>query len=56
MEELRVKIIEEINKSGLPLEAVVFVIRDVYRDVNEAFKQYQQQSVEPQKEEEDSES
>ena len=38
MEELRVNLINTINASGLPIEAVVFVVRDVYRDVNEAFR------------------
>ena len=38
MEELRQKFINMINESGLPLEAIVFVIRDVYRDVNETFQ------------------
>ena len=38
MEELRQKFINMINESGLPLEAIVFVVRDVYRDVNETFR------------------
>ena len=38
MEELRQQFINMINESGLPLEAVVFVVRDVYRDVNETFQ------------------
>ena len=38
MEELRVNLINAINASGLPIEAVVFVVRDVYRDVNETFR------------------
>ena len=38
MEELRLKLITTINESGLPLEAIVFVVRDVYRDVNETFR------------------
>lgn len=42
MEELRLKIIELCNESQLPLEALVFIIRDVYRDVNETFIKYQQ--------------
>lgn len=55
MEELRLKIINLCNESELPLEALVFVIRDVYRDVNETFAKYQQtvkeQSAEEIKEE-----
>ena len=38
MEELRLNLINAINASGLPIEAVVFVVRDVYRDVNETFR------------------
>lgn len=38
MEELRLKLISTINESGLPLEAIVFIVRDVYRDVNETFQ------------------
>ena len=38
MEELRINLINAINTSGLPIEAVVFVVRDVYRDVNETFR------------------
>ena len=40
MEELRQKIITLINESGLPLEAIVFIIRDVYRDVDITFQNY----------------
>ena len=40
MEELRQKIIALINESGLPLEAIVFIIRDVYRDVDMTFQNY----------------
>ena len=38
MEKLRLQIIDLCNKSGLPLEALLFVVKDVYRDVNEAFQ------------------
>lgn len=41
MEKLRLKLIEDINASGLPLEAIVFVVRDVYRDAQEAYQKYQ---------------
>lgn len=46
MEELRLKLIETCNKSGLPLEAVLFVVRDVYRDVNETFETYKKRNKE----------
>lgn len=41
MEKLRLKLIEDINASGLPLEAIVFVVRDVYRDAQETYQKYQ---------------
>lgn len=40
MEELRLKLIEDCNKSGLPVEALVFVVRDVYRDVTEVYNKF----------------
>ena len=50
MEELRQKIIALINESGLPLEAIVFIIRDVYRDVDITFQNYLKKEKESQKE------
>ena len=44
MEELRVNLINTINASGLPIEAVVFVVRDVYRDINETFRRMKEDS------------
>ena len=44
MEELRLKLITTINESGLPLEAIVFVVRDVYRDVNETFQRISEEA------------
>ena len=41
MEKLRLKLIEDINASGLPLEAIVFVVRDVYRDAQDTYQKYQ---------------
>ena len=38
MEELRINLINAINASGLPIEAVVFVVRDVYTHVTETFR------------------
>ena len=44
MEELRLNLINAINESGLSIEAAVFVVRDVYRDVNEALKRMKEDS------------
>lgn len=40
MEELRLKLINDCNASGLPLEAILFVVRDVYRDAQESYQKY----------------
>ena len=40
MEELRLKLIEDLNNSKLPVEALMFVVRDVYRDVTEAYNKF----------------
>ncbi len=57
MEKLRLKLIEDINASGLPLEAIVFVVRDVYRDAQETYQKYQlaqqSQTIEEKKEDTD---
>lgn len=55
MEKLRLKLIEDINASGLPLEAIVFVVRDVYRDAQETYQKYQlaQQTQTTEKKKED---
>ena len=50
MEELRQKIIALINESKLPLEAIVFIVRDVYRDVDMTFQNYLKEEKESQKE------
>lgn len=43
MEELRLKLISDCNASGLPLEAILFVVRDVYRDAQESYQKYTEQ-------------
>ena len=50
MEELRQKSIALINESGWPLEAIVFIVRDVYRDVDMTFQNYLKEEKESQKE------
>ena len=49
MEELRLKLIEDCNASELPIEAILFVVRDVYRDVSETFDKFQKQKIENKK-------
>ena len=38
MEELKKQIIDLCNKSNLPLEAILFVTKDVWRDVEATFR------------------
>jgi hypothetical protein len=38
MEELKQKLIDDCNNSGLPLEAILFVTKDLYRDVEETLR------------------
>lgn len=43
MEELRQKIINLCNESGLPLEAIYFITKDIWRDVEDTLRAYQEQ-------------
>lgn len=45
MEELKEKIIDLCNKSGLPLEAILFVTKDVWRDVESTLRLAQQKEI-----------
>lgn len=38
MEELKRKLTNLCNESGLPLEALLFVTRDLYRDVEDTLR------------------
>jgi len=54
MEELKQKLLDVCNASGLPLEAIVFVTKDLWRDAEETFRQYkQQQAQQPASEEQE---
>lgn len=53
MEELRINLIQTINQAGvnLPLEAIFYVVKDVYRDVEESYRNLlKSQEVQKQKE------
>lgn len=52
MDEFKSNLIKVTNESNLPIEAIYFVVKDFYRDVEDAFKQYKaaaqsQRSEEP---------
>ena len=38
MEELKEKLVNLCNESGLPLEAILFVTKDLYRDVEDTLR------------------
>ena len=40
MEELRLKLIEDCNNSRLTPEALLFVVKDVYRDVADIYNKW----------------
>ena len=38
MEELKQQLLDICNESGLPLEAILFVTKDLYRDVEDTLR------------------
>jgi len=52
MNELKNKILDLCNNSGLPLEAVIYVVKDVWRDAEMTLMQMQLDQKEDNKEEE----
>ena len=52
MEELKQKIINLCNESGLPLEAIFFVTKDVWRDVEATLRAAQEAQTAAQEEKE----
>lgn len=55
MEELKNNLIKVLNNSNISLEAVLFVLRDVYHDAEAAYRQYKinQETEKVDKEEEE---
>ena len=45
MEELKQNLLDVCNESGLPLEAILFVTKDLYRDVEETLRQYKDKKI-----------
>ena len=45
MEELKEKLLKLCNESGLPLEAIVFVTKDLWRDAAETLERFKQQQL-----------
>lgn len=58
MEELKKKLLDACNESGLPLEAILFVTKDLWRDVEDTYrrlKEQEQEQASPALEKEDEE-
>jgi len=51
MLELKEKIVALCNESGLPIEAILFILKDVYRDAEDAVKIYNKQKQQKAEEE-----
>lgn len=45
MEELKEKLLKICNESGLPLEAIVFVTKDLWRDAADTLERFKQQQL-----------
>lgn len=45
MEELKQKLINVCNESGLPLEAILFVTKDLWRDVEDTLRAAREQQA-----------
>lgn len=39
MEELKNKLLEDCNNSGLPLEAIYYLVKDLFRDVSDTYEE-----------------
>lgn len=45
MEQLKQQLLQLVNTSNLPLEAIYYVVKDFYRDVDDAYRQALQQQA-----------
>ena len=43
MEELKQKLVQAVNESGLPLDAIYYICKDFFRDVDDTYKNFLQQ-------------
>ena len=57
MEKLKNKLLQVVNESGLPLDAVYYVCKDFFRDVDDTYQQFllKQQEEENKKQQEEKE-
>ena len=49
MNELKEKILNLCNESGLPLEAIIYVVKDVWRDAEDTLRAVQTQNTQAEK-------
>ena len=45
MEQLKQQLLQLVNNSQLPLEAIYYIVKDFYRDVDDAYRQALQQQL-----------
>ena len=53
MEELKQKLVDICNESGLPLEAILFVTKDLWRDVEDTLRNLKEKQEQEQNESEE---
>lgn len=53
MEELKQQLLDCCNQSGLPLEAILFVTKDLWRDVEDTLKRVKEQQAAAAKQEQE---
>ena len=55
MEKLKNKLLQVVNESGLPLDAIYYVCKDFYRDVDDTYQHFllKQQEEENKKQQEE---
>lgn len=55
MEELKQKLLDICNESGLPLEAILFVTKDLWRDVEDTLRRVKMEQAQVKSEKSESE-
>ena len=40
MEQLKIKLLQVVNESGLPIDAIYYVCKDFFRDVDDTYQQF----------------
>ena len=50
MEQLKQKLVQVVNEANLPLDAIYYVTKDFFRDVDDAYKQFLIQQTKYEKE------